>query len=1398
MVAPKRPHGPRLLLPTEIELCNVLGITENEYWIFVDQTAAYNGTRPQGYELIPDIQAGTVLGITIGKAFLVQVGIAVAAATVSYLLTPKPKEQKQGGSRRTADSVGNKRFAPQASFDSIQELAVLGDAIPLIFADQTTQGGYVYGGIRVNSQLLWSQFLSMGKYQQLKVLGLFSLGNIPSKINNINHPNYAGFAIGDTLLNTYNSHKVGLYFRHGVSYPDSYVNSVGTTINFQSNRSKANERYIESDLVSSDTTDPFIVHVPDIDGGTSGATDKNKAFSGARNPTTQISFGAYSPIPNAQIVKLPYELVSSVRGTSKEAGWDNARKRKKVEYAHWPVRCGVISVTRNGSPRPRTTTAPIDAQIGDIVTYQMIGIDKDNTNMALQRVYDTNPNEEGYQEEDARDEGGFNYDAFGYKPHGVDDVDSMTISIRENTDSLIAKGEQYLFGTAIMQCISISDPVPFHIEKAKVFMFKIIEAGKIDIPVSNASLANHCTNPRWHNPGGTLNRIERFSLSDTTPILYKQIISGIENYGRGERDLYYGHDIYTCQRIALATVTNNRECDCTEIGIKSKVYKQMRFSNVNSQPGQKALDRAYDDRTHIQLGQVDRYLPRMSFFMLQVRKIAGTTWYDLKNVDNTNHTGLFAVRGNSPEFQYNSILIEQETGQFEYRFKPYPGNYFTRGNNFGKQVNVLTPSTDDANKSLQSFDQKISGVGSFNVLFTGEQTKTINENDVYINNQEWNIEASTRIKNGLVKSVTLPETSSTQWKSDSSFNGEASYHNWVNKGLISSPSWRIKYNDSSNSPAAAGTHVWNLYTDNVSVPTGLDAKQTAGGAGDPGSGNWRWRDVYFIVGDTLYQPSLNAAGGHPGDLNYLFYVRKYEWEAIDRTPLFDSAVSGPVPIVHNGYTGRGLAGTLKVDLKVYKDGEKYHALWSINPDWRGTNYDTAHSVQGLFIPEYSNGTSGTRILPNPVQVVLEVGREEIPVAGKDLNRFDVIKDWNIYEGDVNSNKNEPEHQICFVNEIVRSKSPKAAAQYTDLAYAGLVINSSKEWTNFSQFSAYFKKGIEIEKLITSGTGASNLFPEIAHALLTSSKIGAGKLVGTVSVDKTAMTDAAKFCKANDFFWDGVISSKLNLRDFIFEHAGYCLLDFTIIGGKFSLKPSVPVKGNGNYEIDYNGKPDIKCLFTDGNINDLQVSFLSPEERQLFRAAVLFRKETENGFPETKSVIVTSGFGSITDPLETFDMSGFCTSSEQAIKFAKYAINLRRLSDHGISFKTAPQYIQFLGPGDYFRLVSEVTHTSRFRNGAKLDDGTIVSKDDMTGSESVLYWIPGKEGEILSSTLSAAPAGCLFTVKNATTENKVYKCETISYAEDGLIEVSGSYAPTETNGTLSVLQNWDTQFSVQEN
>ena len=1394
MVSAKRPHGRRLLLPTEVELCKLLNLTEDEYWYFVDLGAAYNGQRPKGYELIPDIKAAQVLAIEGMKAFLINVGIAIAAATVSYLLTPKPKEMKQGGSRRTADAIGNKKFAPQATFDSVQELAILGDAIPLIFANTEEKSGF--GGIRVNSQLLWSQFQSMGKYQQLKILGLFSLGNIPKEINNVSHPNYAGFAIGDTLLNTYNAYKVGVYFRNGEAY---LIN------NRESNRVRRADRYDESELIapSSYHDDPFYVNVPDTDGGTSEASNLNKAFSGARNPTTQVSFGAYGPVPNAQIVKLPYELCVTVRGHSKEAGWDLMRKRKKVEYAHWPTRAGVIGVSRNGAALPRTTTNAIKAEVDDIVTYQIVGRDTENTVNALQRVYDTDPTQEGYQEDPTST---VNYDAWGYKPHGVDDVDSMTISVRQNTDALFAKGEQYLFGTAVMQCIKIPDHVPYSIEKTKYYDFKVIEAGEIDIPAANRTLGTHCQNPIWYHPPvqypDPLLKSRLYSLSNTTPILYRQILSGVLDFERGQNDLYHGHDIYTCQKVAFATVSNNKDCDVTEIGIKSKVNKLMRFANVNSQPGQKALDRAYDDRTQIQLGQVDRYLSRMSFFMLQVRKIGGTAWYDMKDVDHLDHTGLFAIRGNSPEFQYNSISIQQPRGQFEYRFKPYPGNYFTRGGNLGKRVNLLTPTSDDANRTLTNFGFQDSDVGDFNVLFTGKADQVI-EDDTYISNTDWDIEPSTRMTAGNVTWVTQPEGVDSElggsdqwWKNNVNFDGESNRFVWVSKGIIDDTGWRIKHWHSGNTIYVTGDNWhWSLY------PFEIDAKQTPGG--DPGrKGHGLWQEVFFIregEPNVKYKPALNSLGGHPDNDDHLFYVERFEKVAIAPATTF----WGRVNIVHGQslglypYFGAGIQGTLEIELKVYRgkndDGSlnnDYHAVWILGEN-RGENYTTC--LQGLYIP---STVDGTQILPAPIPVNIYAERGETKVEGKNLNKFDVIKDWNIYEGDVNSNKNEPEHQICFVNEIIRSEA-NAEAKYLDLAHAGLVINSSKEWTNFSQFSAYFKQGIEIDKLITSGTGSSNLFPEIAYALLTSSKIGAGELVGAVSVDKDSMTDAAKFCKANDFFWDGVISSKLNLRDFIFEHAGYCLLDFTIIGGKFSLKPTVPIKGNGNYEIDYNGKPDIKCLFTDGSINDLQVSFLTPEERQLFRAVVLFRKETENGFPETKSVLVQSTFGSVADAVETFDMSGFCTSEEQAITFAKYAINLRRLSDHGVTFKTAPQYVQFLSPGSYFRLVSEVTHTSRFRNGAKLEDGTIVSKEDIAGNEDVLYWTPGEEGGIRECKLSALPNGVLFTVKDTTTENKVYKCETISYGEDGLIEVSGSYAPTEADGSLSVLNSWANQFNVYE-
>ena len=1357
LVASKSPHGRRLLLPTEIELCKLLNLTEDEYWYFVDKTAAYNGQRPAGYELIPDIRADIVTAY-IAKN-IISIGIAIAAATVSYLLTPKPKELKQGGSRRTADAIGNTKFAPQASFNSVQELAQLGDAIPLIFTNQTTEGDLVYGGVRVNSQLLWSQFVSLGKYQQLKALALFSYGTIGEE------PDYEGFAVGDTLLNTYNAHKVGLYFKDGSNSGDNRI--------VENNIDKYDKSKLTFTAISN-SDDPFEVGVPNK-AGTHVPRLTSKSFSGARNPTTQTLFGAYGVMPNCQICRLPYSLVRDPLGADPAAINDLMRKRKKVEFAKWPTRAGILKVNSI------QTKGLYSVNEDDIITYQIVGMDSGEAN-ALQRVYDNDPNTEGYQESDTKD-------PWNYRPHGVEDVDNLTTSIRESADSLLTVGEQYLMGTAVVLCTAHPNhPAPWTIDNTKHYLFKVIEPGEIDIPVDGANLGRHCSNPVWVNPRALpglhnwKNKKGKYSLSDFGEVFWQQEISETEeNFPRGTNDLYYGHDIYTLQRVALATVTNNRKCDVTEIGIKSRVYKRIQFANVNSQPDEASLGKLAESGTQIQLGQVNTYANRISLFMLQIRPLGSSDWTDLKN-DLATHTGLFAVKGNTPESQYNAITISHPVlEQYEYRFKPYPGNYITRNKLYNRRFNLLY--TDGAATTQASHFSVNTSFGTFDIAFSGNEGYEISETEAC--NPEWKLGTTSTTSIGIVTSAR--HNGHTYWVENPSFNGAITSCQYEEYTTHTDGSYAIVLWNEVTNPAwaAAHGHQWSLY-----LPGGVELTNS-----NFANNNGAWDQVWFEDSQKKYYVASPSDHYHPENNNHKFYVEEHRYickeETINKYVHFDGSVD-----VLDG-TGQDLKVKLKVEKQEYETGQYYYsAEWSLDSDNLGSGYTNGDVVR---IPWTDVG--GTQ---RYLQVQLLVAVQQITTStSQNFNPFDALADWNVYEGDENSNRSDPDHEIVYVNEILKPVTDKNdveyPAKYNDLAFAGIRINSSKEWTNFSQFSAYFKKGIKVYDLLNSSINnndviawaahqSSNLFPEIAYSLLASTEIGAGKLVGVDSIDFRAMKNSADFCQKNNFFWDGVISSKLNLRDFIFEHAGYCLLDFTIIGGRFSLKPSVPV--NSNNEIDKTVLPEIKCLFTDGNINDLQVSFLMPEERQTFKAVVLYREEKINGFPETKSLIIREKDpeGSETDPIETFDLSGFCTSKTQAMYFAFFAIRSRRLIDHGLTFKTAPQYVQGLAPGDYFRLVSEATHTSRFSNGAKLKDGTIVSKDDVAGSESVFYWETGTEG-VKSGPLSTVPNGSLFTVKNTTTENKVYKCETIAYGNDGLLEISGSFAPTESNGQLSVMQHW---------
>jgi hypothetical protein len=376
---------------------------------------------------------------------------------------------------------------------------------------------------------------------------------------------------------------------------------------------------------------------------------------------------------------------------------------------------------------------------------------------------------------------------------------------------------------------------------------------------------------------------------------------------------------------------------------------------------------------------------------------------------------------------------------------------------------------------------------------------------------------------------------------------------------------------------------------------------------------------------------------------------------------------------------------------------------------------------------------------------------------------------------------------------------------------GLRLNSTKEWSSFQQLSAYVKKGVVIERLIDDAGNplpegavfdASNNLAEIVYTLLVDKRIGAGAAVGRKSVNRERMQLAARWCKANGFTWDGVLAETLNLRQWIFEQAGYALLDFTILGGQFSLVPTFPY--DSAYRLDPAAKPVISALFTDGNIRNLQVAWLTPEERQLFKASVKWRQEVENGFSLARSLAIRlsdSEGGTDLDPEESFDLSGFCTTAAQARLFARVALKLRQKVTHGLSFETTPQAAMGLEPGAYFRLVSEVTHTSRFGNGSIGQGGQVNSAQPLEdGQHRVIYWQPGTEG-VREATIAVAGGVCadaafwgvVFTLANSTTTSRLYKVESIAYSDEGWVTVTASHQPLTEGGELAVLQWTDDHF-----
>jgi len=1397
MDAPGTTYGGRALLPSEVALCNTVGLTAEEYLYFCQLSDVYDGTRDAEYQHIPDIR-----NIPVVPIVTTVIGLAISYGVQA--LSPKPKapsaptrvatpEKTSAAPIDTPDINGQTRFTSLYGFESLQSLAALGEIQPLVFTNYnaTTKTG----GIRVKALLLWSQLLSHGSGQALKALYTLGSGQLADK------PDFDGYAIGDQLLKNYTRSRLALYFR---------TNGGRTT---------EADRYSQYTLTANGVNDPFLAR--DEQTGTDVSL-----FSGARTPGSQTVFGAYAPVNNGAPYWLPYELVLIFKNATNRI--DLVKKREKIVQSYAP-RQAMTHI--NGVPLGGPTTGEIG--VGDTMYYTISSIDES----------------EGE-----------------YFPHGLSDVNSGTRERRIFADDTLIVGDTYLFGSAVVQCTDVSTTDVWQVGQNKVWQFTCIEAGASYFQPTNT--ARYVGNLPY---GFHLMRMEYAVVAnnrkcDQTEIGIKSLvwkqINGFANVNSQPPAAVISFYEELDASITLGRVNKY-------IQRFSFFVLEIRLAGTNTwfdMSGGTVF--AVRGTTQEPIFNFIRISHSYNQYEFRLRPIPGSVVFanylnKFVNLLNGNGFTSYSVGGehigfsgtpfpltpsalSNPEFIVGIPPVDigavtsfqasgtgtKPPGAFRWVQNDAPALEIVNPYNLSavwsradgkelkayyKGINVTSQYSDPpANGSL--YKPNLSASPIFHQAWFGW---------VLLENRSANFENCVRTRQGSTEIVVLwdgVDVSSSSGENKTYRTGSFAYEYQQTKAGEGYDAYGNPQLLVTAEYAANYTGVWInqvMYEYEVrAFYNGINVSHLFVADPESESSPFYYNGVpQEIIYGKSYLYTVDPNNGGPWNVYAIqayrakqgtplyYYYNIQKWELQDTRPevsydwyiypiLKGAWQSEPSKVIAS-YENRAVVGGSGTGL-------------SINAFSFGNNY--WEFVVALPGSGYKNGESISHTLPDGTKILLIVNTADSNLAQSNINcnPYDALADYPKFSAERASHQDGPEHSIVYVNEQIRQTN---IPQYTGLALAGLRMLSGREWTQLSQLTAYVKKGILVERLIddngqptNSLIAPTNNIAEIIYNLLVNKDFGAGSKITAASVDRDRMQSAAQFCRANGFTWDGVLQSRVNLRSWIFEQAGYALMDFTILGGRFSLAPSVPL--NSNFVIDSNQPPVISALFTDGNMRNMRVSWLSPDDRRLFKAVILYRKEVVNGFSETQTITIRlrdGEGGSDTDPDERFDLSNFCTSKYQAQLFGQYALLLRKYLDHSISFETTPQAAAGMQPGSYIKIVSEASHTSRFSNGSISGDGYVTTSNGLgDGSHNIIYWRPGDTNVSSASLVIAsnktddsALFGCVFTVVNSEVNKRIYKVEEIAIGEDGLMQVTASHAPVTETGALAILGMDPTRFVIEE-
>ena len=610
-----------MMLPSDRYLADVLGLTEEQYRHFQIELRKRAAEGPQP-SVVAGLETATVIAIA---QFVIGVGSLVISAFLKPTLPQanqapgQPRQQQQ----TTDPVIRNTSFAPRFGFDSQQDISTLGSTIPLVYAKREEISGTTYGGIRINTPMIWNQILSLGGAQLLRAVFLLSESNIQSV-------DATNFGIGSNTIQGY------LFDNDTITQAASrlaiYFSSDGGRI---AGTDRVTGRSNATDAGSSSSTDVFQV----FRGG-----QNEQDFCASSRPSTQTTFGVYSPIGNNLMYKVNPVLRPGVRSQLRpQSGSALVQVRCRPDTQQMnerdKFRAPFTSLSGLVNDSLSTDSATRTAAVGDTLTYKIFRDSHKNI------VFN-------------------NYTIGGTDNDDVTALDiASTVASRQKTwdDSLVV-GEVYKIGACLAVCTSrTNDPfvsgADFPSEDddnsgtTVEVAFEVIRSGQIKEHTS--------TYLRNRNIvlSGQLSQIPNREVGTTGGHIFKY---------------------------AAANVATARPCLAVEIGLRSVLGARINgLCNFQETKTYDQIDNDFcqafenNDPEEIlnvfnQSGVITAPFQRYSFFRIKWRVYGSPSWNSLADT--------YGVRSESQQAIFNYIRFEFATEKRrEFMFEPVTG-YEVRNN----------------------------------------------------------------------------------------------------------------------------------------------------------------------------------------------------------------------------------------------------------------------------------------------------------------------------------------------------------------------------------------------------------------------------------------------------------------------------------------------------------------------------------------------------------------------------------------------------------------------------------------------------------------------------------------------------------------------------------------------